>query len=228
MELLTGITATLELPSILGSDSNLPRPCVLAAYNNVDWVLFPHYTAADSQQYGVLQCAAVSQKRDDVIIATAPLRLRPATKSMTAVLLRNQSSLFACLWPCSSNRVTFLCVCVCGWLIETYSCVERSLYLFQIQPANKTGLLLPWRLQVTHLLVIMLLTLTSDLPVMQAFHITPTDWELKIISLCPVSLLQMKMCFIYFFSGFFEFGNTLGTHFKINQQIICIKICSWF
>lgn len=97
MELLTGITATLELPSILGSGSNLPRPRVLAAYNSVDWVLFPHYTAADSQQYGVLQCAAVSQKRDDVIIATAPLRLRPATKSMTAVLLRNQSSLFACL-----------------------------------------------------------------------------------------------------------------------------------
>lgn len=206
MERLTGITATLELPSILGSGSNLPRPRVLAAYNNVDWVLFPHYTAADSQQYGVLQCAAVSQKRDDVIIATAPLRLRPATKSMTAVLLRDQSSLFACLWPCSSNRVTFLCVCL--WLTYWDIFMCWSLFLFQNQPANKTGLLLPWRLQVTHLLVIMLLTLTSDLPVMQAFHITPTDWELKIISLCPVSLLQMKMCFIYFFSGFFEFGNT--------------------
>lgn len=126
MELLTGITATLELPSILGSGSNLPRPRVLAAYNNVDWVLFPHYTAAGSQQYGVLQCAAVSQKRDDVIIATAPLRLRPATKSMTAVLLRNQSSLFACLWPCSSNRVTFLCVCL--WLTywNIFMCWEKS------------------------------------------------------------------------------------------------------
>lgn len=71
MELLTGITATLELPSILGSGSNLPRPRVLAAYNNVDWVLFPHYTAAGSQQYGVLQCAPEERRRDNSHSASA-------------------------------------------------------------------------------------------------------------------------------------------------------------